>query len=415
MANAFRNYVDLSGALEQANDTKNASLQKLEETKEKASLTGKTIGELKSAITGRSAGQKIWKDIIKPKVKAKLDKIAKEKLDQLQNKFKGGTADRTGTTTSVNESSTTEPTGGEDSGSGGVENEPTTTADLGDGDEPPPAYEDNFESSTQSAEDRFNDLFGDSSEARGSAMSDEQAQGVMSRGLQRVSNFENRVKSGEAEGDETTAFANQGDGITSEWRTQKTDFTDEDMGDSVPGNETYNRANGLTDDETSDLKNWFSSRNDATGPDEIDNLEQNFNYRGGNFSNTITKMRYNNQTPTQPSSSSSSVSEPSAPDPTTDTPDAPDIPKTNAESLLKKGGKKLGEDDAIEEGATDGAEAATGVLDSIPGLDILGMIGGAILAGVEGHKQHEDQKLEQNQSNQSSAITFVDQSGVGNE
>jgi hypothetical protein len=43
------------------------------------------------------------------------------------------------------------------------------------------------------------------------------------------------------------------------------------------------------------------------------------------------------------------------------------------------------------------------------------MIGGAILAGVEGHKQHEDQKLEQNQSNQSSAITFVDQSGVGNE
>lgn len=403
MANAFRNYVDLSGALEQANDTKNASLQKLEETKEKASMTGKTIGELKSAITGRSAGQKIWKDIIKPKVKAKLDKIAKEKLEQLQNKFKGGTADRTGTST------TTQPTGGEDSGSGGVENEPTTTADLGDGDEPPPAYEDNFESSTQSAEDRFNDLFGDSSEARGSAMTDEEAQGVMRRGLQRVSNFENRVKSGEAEGDETTAFANQGDGITSEWRTRKTDFTDEDMGDSVPGNETYNRANGLTDDETSDLKNWFSSKNDASGPDEIDNLEQNFNYRGGNFSNTITKMRFNNKTPTQPSSSSS------APDPTTDTPDAIDIAEPNAVSLLKKGGKKLGEDDAIVEGATDGAEVATGVLDSIPGLDILGMIGGAILAGVEGHKQHEDQKLEQNQSNQSSAITFVDQSGVGGE
>ena len=62
------------------------------------------------------------------------------------------------------------------------------------------------------------------------------------------------------------------------------------MGDSVPGNETYNRANGLTDDETSDLKNWFSSKNDASGPDEIDNLEQNFNYRGGNFTVHVVQI-----------------------------------------------------------------------------------------------------------------------------
>ena len=73
MSNAFKNYTNLSSALEQANDTKDAAMQKIEETKEKGALTGKSLGELKTAITSKSALTKVWKNTIKPKIKAKLD------------------------------------------------------------------------------------------------------------------------------------------------------------------------------------------------------------------------------------------------------------------------------------------------------------------------------------------------------
>ena len=39
------------------------------------------------------------------------------------------------------------------------------------------------------------------------------------------------------------------------------------------------------------------------------------------------------------------------------------------------------------------ADAATGILDAIPGLDILGFIGGAILAGAEGSKQKKEEEI----------------------
>lgn len=64
-----------------------------------------------------------------------------------------------------------------------------------------------------------------------------------------------------------------------------------------------------------------------------------------------------------------------------------------AKTVAKEGGEaaaKVGGTAAAEEGGTvAGGETALGVLDAIPGADIIGIIGGAILTGVEAHKHNK--------------------------
>jgi hypothetical protein len=41
-----------------------------------------------------------------------------------------------------------------------------------------------------------------------------------------------------------------------------------------------------------------------------------------------------------------------------------------------------------------GGETAAGILDAIPGLDILGALGGAIIAGVMAHREKKQEEAE---------------------
>jgi len=50
---------------------------------------------------------------------------------------------------------------------------------------------------------------------------------------------------------------------------------------------------------------------------------------------------------------------------------------------------------AGDDAAIAGGEAGTGILDAIPGLDILGAIGGAVLAGIMSHREKMQEKAEQ--------------------
>ena len=64
--------------------------------------------------------------------------------------------------------------------------------------------------------------------------------------------------------------------------------------------------------------------------------------------------------------------------------------------LAAKGGGTAGAGGELEEGVTEGAElggeeAAAGLLDAIPVLDVLGVIGGAVLAGIAGRKAKQQE------------------------
>jgi len=76
---------------------------------------------------------------------------------------------------------------------------------------------------------------------------------------------------------------------------------------------------------------------------------------------------------------------------------------------------KEGVEETAETGVkVGGEEAATGLLDAIPGLDVIGVIGGAILAGIAGHKAHLEQEKVAN-SRAPPLLNMSYQSGIGNE
>ena len=67
------------------------------------------------------------------------------------------------------------------------------------------------------------------------------------------------------------------------------------------------------------------------------------------------------------------------------------LAKTATEkTVAKTAGKTAGE----EVGEEAGAEAGLSVLDAIPGLDILGFLGGGILAAIEAHKAKKEEEAE---------------------
>lgn len=62
-----------------------------------------------------------------------------------------------------------------------------------------------------------------------------------------------------------------------------------------------------------------------------------------------------------------------------------------------------------------GEEAGAGVLDAIPGLDVIGVIGGAIMAGIAEHKAHQaKEKMQSGQKDTGVSIGNEIQAGVGN-
>ena len=76
-----------------------------------------------------------------------------------------------------------------------------------------------------------------------------------------------------------------------------------------------------------------------------------------------------------------------------------------------------GSADALEGGAEETAEIATGeavsgVFDAIPGLDVIGVIGGAILAGIAGHRAHLQEKIIAN-SRAPQSLNVSSQIGIG--
>lgn len=69
-----------------------------------------------------------------------------------------------------------------------------------------------------------------------------------------------------------------------------------------------------------------------------------------------------------------------------------DLSGLGARTATKEGLEETGEAAAKEGAELGGEEAASGLLDLIPGLDVLGIIGGAVLAGVAGRKAKAQQK-----------------------
>ena len=362
MSNAFRNYDNLLSGLNQAQAEANNVATQYHQTKASAAGNIKILGETKLFLSGKPALQKIGKNIIKP--------LWNEYGSTIKNKLTSAFSSGENKLPPTTPSTSTMPEFGSQA-----------KQDMEDDAQ----YKDALGDMKANFEDRVASL-----QKEGKATSDE-LNTILDQGATRLRTFNKRVGSGEAEGDElvqplqdlNNPYFNTIDDVKNfgkftNYTQPKSSFTSDDIG--AQGQDfTYNRTNGLTDEETSRIQELgakaYNPSNITGGDSEAIN-----NARGGVLESTNATNRN-----------------------LTKEPDDWDTPfKGDPEEDVKKDLAPEAEDDAAELG---GEEAATGILDAIPGLDILGAVGGAILAGIEGHHQKMETEAEKNVA---TATTNVD-------
>ena len=353
MSNAFRNYDNLLSGLESAQNQANNVATQYHQTKASAAGNIKILGETKLFLSGKPALQKIGKNIIKP--------LWNEYGSTIKNKLTSAFSSGENKLPPTTPSTSTMPEFGSQAKQD-LEDEAQYKDALGD-------MKANFE-------DRVSSL------QKADRETSDELNTILDQGATRLRTFNKRVGSGEAEGDElvqplqdlNNPYFNTIDDVKNFGRftnyTQpKSSFTSDDIG--AKGQDfTYNRTNGLTDDEMSRVQELgakaYNPSNITGGDSEAIN-----NARGGVLESTNATNRN-----------------------LTNDYDDWDTPfKGDPEEDVKKDLAPEVEDDAAELG---GEEAATGILDAIPGLDILGAIGGAVLAGIEGHHQKMETEAEKN-------------------
>lgn len=374
MADAFSNYDNLTSALDNARSQQRNQNITIAQTKAGIDSTTKILGETKLFLSGKPALQKLSKNFLKPaldKYKGSAKEWLQNKVDVLKNKI----------TDKV-----TKPEG-EQNSTTGVDSIPKDNIESPEELQTRLRGEQGRTGASPADEDKLAEEFGDRAN---------KLEQFHTMGDERVFKFNKRVQSGESEGNELTPQARAGatqaeadgaenvpqdlegwrakaQGADSDlrnnggWEQPKTKFTDSDIGETPgpeTGAQTYDRESGLSEAEQT----------------EVDGLN---------------KMQEISQTSLPPpnegalSSSRAGTLKTTADEP----PSYDDALKMPSKPKAKgKAEEDAGEDEEL--GELGGEEAATSVLDLIPGLDILGAIGGAAIAGIEAHKQNMQVKAE---------------------
>ena len=347
MTDAFRDYSSLIAGLTAADNEKTNQAITVAQTKAGIDSTTKILGETKLFLSGKPALQKIGKNIIKPA----LDNYKQSAKDFLEQKLKAK-ADSLIKKPGPIDDDVSDPT--------------TTTATT----RPAETEVDDLES----PEDLQSRLLGQQglrenmssriNRLKGEAQTrSKDVEELKAKGSGRAEEFEKRVKTGDADGEELTMEARNGSAIAeasgfegqpktlADWRgrsdvtdgfsKQKTSFNDDDLGDPT-GERNYNRDTGMTDEEQS----------------QVDDLTKQGLSPEGAFGDSKAGTQS----------------------------EANEI-KPPTEAPKPKGGGGEEEDDAGDLGDLGAEEGATSILDAIPGLDILGSVGGAVLAGIMAHKE----------------------------
>ena len=371
MSDAFKNYDSLLSSLNAANMEQRNINTTLAQTKAGIDSTSKILGETKVFLSGRPALQKISKDIAKPLYQKYGKPFVDNKIQSLKDKL------------GIESKQLPKPEGspeGLNENAAGTSNKPP----VNDFEETPEETNDRLLGEQGLRENRMarEAKLGQEDSARSSEVND-----IVERGAQRSRLFEKRVGSGDAEGEELidpikqmkNPFADNLDDFRNsnltDFSQPKTSFTAEDLG-AKGINQSYDRTTGLSDAETQTLKDYS---NIGLNPNELSATStEALNKTSGTFQNSIAQQR-------------SSVQPNVKSDAQTEEPDDWDKPFKGDEKDLAGGEEVAAGDDA----AIAGGEAGAGILDAIPGLDLLGVIGGSILTGIMAHREKEQEKAEQ--------------------
>ena len=367
MSDAFKNYDSLLSSLNQANMEQRNVNTTLHQTKAGIDSTAKILGETKMFLSGKPALQKISKNIAKPLYEKYGKEFVDNKIQSLKNKLgyqSKETPKPSGSPEGLNDNTT------------GTSNKP----EVNDFEETPEETNDRLLGEQNLRETRLareENIYQEDT-ARSGEVND-----LVEKGAQRSRLFEKRVGSGDAEGEELidpikqmkNPFADNLDDYRNsnltDFSQSKSSFTAEDLG-AKGVTQSYDRTTGLTDAETQTLRDYS---NVGLNPNELSATStEALTKTSGTFQNSMAQQRAS----VQPN-----VKEDAQTPPKEDEKDEKDLADGDEEVAA-------GDDAAIA-----GGEAGTGILDAIPGLDILGAIGGAVLAGIMSHREKMQEKAEQ--------------------
>ena len=370
MSDAFKNYDSLLSSLNAANMEQRNVNTTLHQTKAGIDSTAKILGETKMFLSGKPALQKISKNIAKPLYEKYGKEFVDNKIQSLKNKLgyqSKETPKPSGSPEGLNDNTT------------GTSNKP----EVNDFEETPEETNDRLLGEQNLRETRLareENIYQEDT-ARSGEVND-----LVEKGAQRSRLFEKRVGSGDAEGEELidpikqmkNPFADNLDDYRNsnltDFSQPKSSFTAEDLG-AKGVDQSYDRTTGLTDAETQTLRDYS---NIGLNPNELSATStEALTKTSGTFQNSMAQQRAS----VQPN-----VKEDDQTPPKEDEKDLKD------EKDLADGDEEIA---AGDDAAIAGGEAGTGILDAIPGLDILGAIGGAVLAGIMSHREKMQEKAEQ--------------------
>ena len=340
MSDAFKNYNNLISGLNQADAFKDAGARAVAETKAKADDIGKTLGEVKGFLSGTHGAKSFVKDI-KPILKKRAEALAKRAKEQIEAKVRSKASELQQRLQNTQENLQARVQQGKDAVEDRLSGEPSTTLDTPNTQGENPTQKEQPEENQNPEDDEI------------------------------------------GEDAETEEF---GDGAT----LKLTSFGAED--DDI-------------DEEEDDFADWSSS----WGKDTV------AEGRAGTFSNPVANERTTN---INPSEADSQVELPSG-----------TLRTTTFDGTFPEGDGAVGAGDATKQALSDGidkglasqaekqvaektagkvagdvakttaeeagGEAGLGVLDAIPGLDVLGFIGGAIMTAIEAHRQRKAEREEE--------------------
>ena len=369
MSDAFKNYDSLLSSLNAANMEQRNVNTTLHQTKAGIDSTAKILGETKLFLSGKPALQKISKNIAKPLYEKYGKEFVDNKIQSLKNKL------------GIESKQLPKPEGspeGLNENAAGTSNKP----ELNDFEETPEETNDRLLGEQNLRETRLarEENIYQQDTARSGEVND-----LVEKGAQRSRLFEKRVGSGDAEGEELidpikqmkNPFADNLDDYRNsnltDFSQPKSSFTAEDLG-AKGVDQSYDRTTGLTDAETQTLRDYS---NIGLNPNELSATStEALTKTSGTFQNSMAQQRAS----VQPN-----VKEDDQTPPKEDEKDLKD------EKDLADGDEEIA---AGDDAAIAGGEASTGILDAIPGLDILGAIGGAVLAGIMSHREKMQEKAE---------------------
>ena len=385
---AFRNYNNLISGINADNQMRDSAVRAVADAKQKSDGMGKTLGEVKSFLSGQHGGRAFAKDI-KPYLKQRAERLAEKAKAEINSRIKSKVEQVANRVKQARTEAEQRLSQGRQAVQNRLNGTPEANENTG------------TENATQSepAGENVNNEYDDWDTPQG----EDTNGGETNDGYD---DWDTASIGGEGDADlESRGFDS--------WETKWGEDTIEESRAGTFSNPIANSRANLQNPSVQDSQNPMVDRSEPPSYEEAlddaptkdvnfaDRNEQDLQYADDD-GNAIPAPKYE-PNPNEPTGGSgdgalSNESQMSNVAPkasgagsSTEAGTQDEIDKGLADQMAKQS-VKTGVDAGVEEGA---AEGGLSVLDAIPGLDILGFIGGGILAAVEAHKQKKEEGVEE--------------------